>query len=244
MKMFFLTGMPRAGNTLLSVILNSNKNIKVSANSILPDIIYYLNNLKISSEIYSNFPDEKSLNNIINNIFNNYYSHWNSKYIIDRGPWGTKENLELLKNIIKKPKFIILYRPVIECLASFIKLEKPFDIERRCAQLMDPTSEGNIVYKYYNSINNIVKTKEKHLFVNYTDLVENPLNVLKSLSKFIGTKILLPNKLKQFKLNRLSYDDSIYSFSLHKIRTNGIRKQTYSIEDILPQSIIKKYEKF
>jgi len=244
MKMFFLTGMPRAGNTLFSVILNSNKNIKVSANSILPDIIYYLNNLKVSSEIYNNFPDEKSLNKIVNNIFNNYYSHWNSKYIIDRGPWGTKENLKLLKNIVKKPKFIILYRPVLECLASFIRLEKPFDVERRCAQLMDPTSEGNIIYKYYNSINNIVKRKEKHLFINYTDLVENPLSVLKCLSQFIGTKILLPNKLKQFELNRLKYNDSIYSFSLHKIRTNGIRKQKYLIEDILPQSIIKKYEKF
>jgi len=244
MKMFFLTGMPRAGNTLFSVILNSNKNIKVSANSILPDIIYYLNNLKVSSEIYNNFPDEKSLNNIVNNIFNNYYSHWNSKYIIDRGPWGTKENLKLLKNIVKEPKFIILYRPVLECLASFIRLEKPFDIERRCVQLMDSTSEGNIIYKYYSSINHIVKTKEKHIFINYSDLVSNPTNVLKSLSKFIGTKILLPNKIKQFELNGLRYDDSIYPFSLHKVRTNGIRKQKYLVKEILPESIIKRYEKF
>jgi len=244
MNLLFLTGMPRAGNTIFSVILNSNKNIKVSANSILPDILYYLNNLKNSSEIYNNFPDEKSLNNIIYNLFNNYYSDWNSEYIIDRGPWGVPENLTMLKSIIKKPKFIILYRSVLECLASFIKLEKPFDIERRCAQLMDPTSEGNIIYKYYTSINNIIKQKEEHIFINYSDFVVDTKKVLKSLSKFIGTEILIPNKLNQFKLNGISYDDSIYHFNLHEIRTNNISQKKYLIEEILPLSVIKKYEKF
>ena len=41
-KIYFLCGLPRAGNTLLGSIVNQNKNIKITANSIVPDILYYL----------------------------------------------------------------------------------------------------------------------------------------------------------------------------------------------------------
>jgi hypothetical protein len=37
-KYFFLTALPRSGNTLLSVLINQHKKIKVSANSLIPEI--------------------------------------------------------------------------------------------------------------------------------------------------------------------------------------------------------------
>ena len=128
---YFLTGLPRSGNTLLGSIINQNTNISLTANTILTDVFYQLHLIK-DYQIYKNFPDENSFNNIIKNVFNNYYKDWKAKFIIDRGLWGTPANLQLLKTIIKKPKFIILYRPVLECLASFIKIEKPTNIELRC----------------------------------------------------------------------------------------------------------------
>ena len=39
-EIFFLEGLPRAGNTLLGSILNQNPDIAVTANSITPDILY------------------------------------------------------------------------------------------------------------------------------------------------------------------------------------------------------------
>jgi len=39
---YFLCSLPRAGNTLLGSILNQSKDIKLTANSILPEIIYQL----------------------------------------------------------------------------------------------------------------------------------------------------------------------------------------------------------
>ena len=41
-KYFFLAGLPRCGNTLFSSILNQNPNIKVTANSLLPEIFLAL----------------------------------------------------------------------------------------------------------------------------------------------------------------------------------------------------------
>jgi len=46
-KIFFLVGLPRAGNTLLGSILNQNPDIAVTANSITPDILYALYQKKI-----------------------------------------------------------------------------------------------------------------------------------------------------------------------------------------------------
>ena len=93
-KIYFLSGLPRAGNTLFSSLINQNKNIKVGANTVLTDAIFGLNIIK-DDDIFHNFPDHESLDNVINNVFLNYYKNWNCDYIIDRGPWGTPTNLML-----------------------------------------------------------------------------------------------------------------------------------------------------
>ena len=171
-KYFFLNSLPRSSNTLLGTIINQNPQVSITANTILTDVIYQLHLLK-NTEIYQNFPDEKSYNNIIKNVFNNYYKDYQSKFIITRGPWGTPFNLKSLKSIIKKPKFIILYRPVLECLASFIRIERPLDIQLRCHQLMD---SNGIIGKNLWSIKNTIESKEDYIIVNYLDLVNNPTN--------------------------------------------------------------------
>ena len=70
-QFFFLTGLPRTGNTLLSSILNQNKNIKVSPYSIMPEILNKIDDIKNSIN-YKLFPLEKNVNNVLKNAFNNY----------------------------------------------------------------------------------------------------------------------------------------------------------------------------
>ena len=59
MKYYFLSGIPRAGNTILSSILNQNKDIGVSANSLVAETLYKLDEWKKSDVAFNNFPDEK-----------------------------------------------------------------------------------------------------------------------------------------------------------------------------------------
>ena len=47
--------------------------------------------------MFQNFPDHKSLDNVLDSVFDNYYKDWKYKYIIDRGPAGTAANLGLIK---------------------------------------------------------------------------------------------------------------------------------------------------
>jgi len=238
-NIFFLSALPRAGNTLLGSIINQNKNIQVTANSIVTDLLWETHKIK-DFENYRNFPDENSFNSVFNNVINNYYSKWKANFIIDRGPWGTPANLFLLKQIIKNPKFVLLKRPVLECLASYIKLEKPVDIENRCFELM---SNVGMIGKNMWSVKNIIEQKENYILIDYIDLVKDPKREIKKIFKFLNIKDfkINLNNLKQFSANNISYDDSILNLDYHKIRTDKIELDKYKITDILSKKIIKQY---
>ena len=244
MNMYFLSSLPRAGNTLLGSIINQNPYVKMSANTILTDVMYNLETLK-DSEIYKNFPDQKSLDNISVNVFNNYYADWRSTHVIDRGPWGTAANLKCLKKVYQKPKFIILHRPILECLASMVLAEKVKDVEKRCHSLMyhhgGAGYGSGIMMHYLISNKNIIENKEDYRIFYYDDLVNNTKLFLKELSQHLHANVEL-KELRQFEVNGIKYNDDVLGYSLHTIRTDDISKRKYSYKDVLPQSIINKYK--
>jgi len=241
-EIFFLSGMPRSGNTLLSSLVNQNKDITINAQSPVIDMVHDLCLMK-EHLIFKNFPDHNSFNNVFKNIFNHYYKNFTTKYIIDRGPWGTPGNLQALKQIIEKPKFIILYRPVLEVLASFINLEKPNNIEKRCFDLMHLQDKNGMIDKSLYSIHNILKEKEDHLVIYYNNLIIDPLKEIKKIYEFLNVPFesIVIDGFNQLKINGITYDDSVYSVDYHKIRTDKIMKINRDIEQILPKEIINKY---
>jgi hypothetical protein len=238
-KIYFLCSLPRAGNTLLGALINQNSNLNITSNSILPEVVYQLYLIK-ENQIFKNFPDQNSLDNIINKVFDNYYKDWKADYIIDRGPWGTPMNLYILKKIKSKRKFIILYRPILECLASFIKIEKPADVEERCRCLMQ--QEG-IIGKSLLSIKNIIKEKENYILINYFDLIKNPMKEINKIYEFLKIDLFnhTVDKINQFSVNGIKYDDSVLIADLHKIRTDNISFSKYNIEEVLSKNILNKY---
>jgi len=56
MSFYFLTGIPRAGNTLLSSVFNQNPYAKITAHSVLP--LLFNNILEVKNDNrFKNFPD-------------------------------------------------------------------------------------------------------------------------------------------------------------------------------------------
>jgi hypothetical protein len=226
MNIIFLCSLPRAGNTLLGSIINENKKVKLSPNSILLDVLYELFSLK-EKPIFKNFPNHNSFDNMVKSCFSTYYEDWQAELIIDRGPWGTPCNLNIIKNIFKKPKFIILLRPLEECLASFAKIQidnKQYtknNVNKYLFELLD--FEQGILGKNLWSIQNLIKNKEDYKIFYYEDLVNNTELFLKNLSKYINYEIKNPKKLQQFKINNIYYDDMDIK-NLHTIKTNFIKK--------------------
>ena len=120
-QLFFLVAMHRSGNTVFSSIINQNPEIVCTAKSMTLEIMKQLFLIK-NMEIYKNFPDSNSLDNVMDSIYDNYYRDWPQKYIIDRGPATLSGNFALLNKHYKKPfKCIILVRDLLDVLASYTK---------------------------------------------------------------------------------------------------------------------------
>lgn len=242
-NIIFLCSLPRAGNTLLGSLINQSSKITVTPNSVLPDVLYNLsfliNNIK-NSEIFLNFPDSISLNNIENNLFNSYYKNWKADYIIERGPWGTPGNLNLIKKIYKNDlKFIILTRPVLEVIASFIKL---FEENNQKCNVKDLMSPQGVIGKNLWSINNIIHTKQNYLTIEYSDLIADPEKEISNIFNYLKLKkekIKFKN-FKQFKINGVEYDDSKIK-NLHKLNTKEIKNKEQNYKKYLTKEIINKY---
>ncbi len=235
---YFLSSLPRAGNTYLSYILNKNKDIGATANSIIPDMLFKLYQLKYD-ELYKNFPDEGSYLNVYTNILDNYFSAWKSKKIICRGPWGTKGNIILLKPMITKPKFILLHRPLEECLNSFALINKikKKDLPEYANELLSP---NGVLGKSIMSMKNILDNNYEHIVVFYKDLVLNTEEEIKKIHKFIGLKYkkLDLKVTNQFSTNGIEYDDSIYEGKLHELYLGKPKSSTEKM--ILPKKIINQ----
>ena len=252
-KIFFLAGFPRAGNTVLTSILNQNPDICCTPNSVTLEIYKNLFLLK-ETEVFLNYPDHQSLDNVLNNVLNNYYKNWHYKYIIDRGPAGTPGNLKLLKKHFKQPiKIIFLVRPILEVLASWIDwanrtpdsfIRKMGNPTEACHKLMQ---QDSLIMKEMRCMENLLKPENKHHvhFVDYDEIVLKPQETINGIYKFLKIPKFKHRfiNLDQVTVNGLSYNDTIIGKNMHTIKTEGLTKTKRDIKSILSKEIIKTYGK-
>ena len=107
-QLFFLVALPRSGNTLFASIMNQNPEIAATPNSITLEIMKDLFLLK-QTDVFQNYPDHKSLDNVLDAVYDNYYKDWPQRIIIDRGPVTTVGNLALMQKHYKRPLSVLYY---------------------------------------------------------------------------------------------------------------------------------------
>lgn len=237
---YFCCSLPRSGNTLLGSLLNNSNEVRLSPNSVLPFVFENLSNLK-HIETFKNFPYHIGVDNIAKNIFNLYYQYINVPNIIDNGPWGTPFNLSIIRQLFNKRKFIVITRPVLECLASFIKIEKVKNVEKRCDELM--LKEGRLGKAIW-SIQNLKKEKENYMSLTYDEIINNTETSINKIFNFlnIDEEFVNNKNIKQYSLDDVTYDDTCLNGNLHKLRIDKIEKVKYKAEDYLPSNTINKYK--
>jgi len=250
-KIYYLCGLPRAGNTLFGSVLNQNPKIQVSSNSLVSDVLWKIENLK-KERVFKNFPDHSSLDNISANVVSNYYNDWNCDVILDRSSWGSPNNLELIKKYAPNEiKFVVLVRDVQQVMASFIKWseenkpnfideETDGDIRSKCDYLMD---KDGILVQSYISIFHILKSNFPYYLIEYNDLVKNTKEVIDGLYDFLGIESFEHRfaDLNQFSANEICYDDNQVGQNLHTIKTEGISLSDYMIDKYLPRDLLDYY---
>ena len=251
-KLFFLVAMPRSGNTLFASIMNQNPNIACTANSITLEIMKDLFLLK-KTDVFKNYPDHQSLDNVLDSVFVNYYRDWAQKYIIDRGPVTLTGNFNLMKKHFKKPfKCIVLLRDLMDVLASYMKwyTENPntfidkLNLKNDEEKLFMLMNINGAIAKDLEAIKNSYNYPEICHFIKYDDLVQNPEEEINKVYTFLNIPYY-PHQftnLQQIDINGMSYDDTILGNNMHTIRTSEIKKAYNPYIEKIPQKIREKYE--
>ena len=251
-KIFFLVALPRSGNTLFGSLMNQNPDIAVTPNSITLEIMKDIFLLK-QTDVFQNYQDHKSLDNVLDGIFDSYYKDWNYKYIIDRGPVTTPGNLMLINKHLKRPfKCIIIWRDLMEVLASYIKWfeNEPSafpnkygktTIEEKLWMLMN---KDGAIAKDLVAIENALKPENKSMchFLRYDELVNDTQNQLNKISNFLEIPYFQHNtqRLNQFSVNGITYDDTVVGNKMHTIRERIYKEENPYLNKI-PESIRKAY---
>ena len=241
--------MPRSGNTLFTSIMNQNPEIVVTANSITLEIMKDLFLLK-KTDIFQNFPDEQSLDNVMDEVYNLYYKNWNYKTIIDRGPVCTLGNLKVMQKHFKKPiRCIVLLRNVLDVLASYIKwfeteptsfLNKYKTIDEKLNYIM---YKNGAVAKELISIQYLLHHPEMAVFIKYNDLVQNPEQEIKKVYSFLNIPYYQHRfvNLDQITVNGIQYNDNAVGNNMHTIRTDKIMKLDNYYKSMIPEKFVKEY---
>jgi sulfotransferase len=256
---YFMGGLPRSGSTALTAILNQHPEIYASPQSELLSMYYNLQLQIYNSENWHTNLMRENYENMLDSLGNLFYSGVKKPVIIDKSRvWGTEGNHNIATRLNKEPKTILVLRPILEVLSSFIRLlEKNPDnyIDKNIANL-------DFYSKYYRSVNDarcdylmrtggeidqsllaiatlINKPEICHL-VWYKDLIADPQGCLSDIYQFLN---VFDFKNNFNKINQLDKHDDAFVFGIKDIHTisTTIKASKTKPELVLSNYVMAKY---
>jgi len=211
----FLSGLPRTGSTLLTSILSQNPDIHTEGNSALCQLMWDMQVSCWETQQIHNKPNitDDLLTSIPKVFYNGVEGH-----IIDKcRSWTLPANLELIdKYITKSPKIIVMLRPILDIVKSFVFIREANGWKNPEVGLLDEGSEPIM-----RSLDGIKHAKSidsgQFLYVWYDELINNPEEIIKNIYNFCGWEKFKHtfNDIKNLTPER---DDLIGLIGLHDIR--------------------------
>lgn len=239
-KFIALSGLPRSGSTLLSAILSQNPDIHAEGNSAVCQLMWDMQqscNGNSQQQLIANNKYDVSYD-LITSIPNIYYKNVKQSVIFDKcRSWTLPDNMNMLyKYIDENPKVIVLERPIIDIVKSFVSLRLKNNWQGNPEEgLLDEWSEP--IMRSYNGVKWAKKNNNgEFLFVKYDDIVTDHKLTLKRIYEFC--------ELKHFEhnfshiVNNHPENDKVYEMlGQHDIRPTISKR---NIEVKLSNEIIKK----
>jgi len=241
MKKFIgLSGLPRSGSTLLSSILSQNPNIHAEGISSVCQLMW---DLQVSCLNYCKIPLEANNRqqtqfDVISAIPHIYYKDIKSEIIVDKNrSWTLPLNLSLIQNYItENPKIIVLERPIIDIVKSFVAIAKNNNENNFEKELLIEESEPimrsfvGVQWAKQNNHNN------NYLFIKYDDLINDTKEIINKIYSFIEEPIF-QHDLNNI-INKYPENDKVYNMiGQHDIRPT-ISKRKIDVE-LLQETIDK-----
>jgi len=261
-QFYFMAGLPRAGSTLLSTLLNQNPRFHSGPSSPVLGAMFNLHDNFLNNELYVGYPKPDQANEIVGSVIKHWYSDIEEEVIFDKNRAWTARVPFIEGYIKQEAKIIVPVRRVDEILASMlsmihrnpfqegqprinfvdeilVKSNIPINDENRCTHLLN---QGGILYESLNATKLGVDEghRDKFHFVDYNDLIRNPQGELNDIYEFLGEEPFehtfdsLSNQHRENDLETYGLDD------MHEVHSK-LEKTSPDPSTILPDSIVELY---
>lgn len=259
-KYYFMAGLPRAGSTLLSSLLNQNPQFYSGPSSPVTGIMLTLEKYVPTDELYLAFPKPQQIGQLISNVINHYYSDVDKPIVFDKNrSWLNRMNY-IPGYFGVEPKVLCPVRNIDEILASFIDMHNrnPFEVdgrvnfmdemliknnipltdENRCQFLVSPRG---ILGQSYNGIKQaLMEGRQKQIhFIEYDDLINNPEETMQKIYEFLEEEYF-EHDFKNIKNIHKENDAKVYGLDdMHEVRRK-LSRSNIDPAEVLPQSILEQ----
>ncbi len=235
-KYYFISGLPRAGSTLLANILAQNPRFHVTGTSGIMDVIFGVRNAWDNSIIeFKAAPNEPAKKRVMRGILDSFYDDVEKPVVFDKSR-GSLSLLEMPETILdSKAKVLVPVRDLRDVLSSF---EKLWRVNSKSSQLMVEqsnyfqfqTTQGRAEFWMradqpvglaYNRVTDAIQRGfgDRMFLVDFDDMTREPEVTFKKIYEFLGEQ----NFKHNFKrVEQVTWeDDSVHGFKgLHDIRPN------------------------
>lgn len=258
----FMAGLPRSGSTVLSALLNQHPDLYASPQTDLLDLLY---TLETKIPTLQSFKAEllfTSYDNVIKSLPDSFYAPINKPVIIDKNRgWGTPYNWDNLSPYLNaNGKVILTMRPILEVLASFIKVAQKTELEtgqavyhnpdlwvssyraKTDAQVENLMMLNGEIDRAIFSIANLLKNHGDKVFVVwFDDLLDSPQHTLNGIYDFLDLPRCVNNFGNIIQVDAHNDQSGYGVLGLHDVQEK-LKKPDTKVEDYLSDYVISKYK--
>ena len=183
---YFLSGLPRSGSTVLSALLSQHPQIHSTATSGLIDIMGAVVQTCETSPIFASQGESKEeIYRLLRGIIKSKYENIKKPIIIDKSRgWVEPRIMSTMHEVLgKAPKIIATVRDPADCAASFVRVAKPKDVPDflRNSSLITHLKNSYAVLKSGYEV-----SPENFCFIDYDDLLQSPQKQMNRIHEFLG----------------------------------------------------------
>lgn len=203
----FMAGLPRSGSTVLSALLNQHPDVYASPQTDLLEMLYSLNENIPNYQSYKAGVLHQGYESVVDSVADVFYSHINKPFVIDKNRgWGTPYNFDNISPYLNVDgKVILTLRPILEILASFIKVGRASEAATGFVPYLDSSlwassyrnktdaqvealmKTNGEVERAILSVANLLKFhKDRVCVVWFDDFLKFPKNTMDCISDFLG----------------------------------------------------------
>lgn len=258
---YFMSGLPRAGSTLLSSLLNQNPRFHSGPSSPVVPTMLALENSLSQDELFMAYPKPEVGRHMISSVLPNFYADIDKPVIFDKNrSWVNRLNyIEGYFGI--EPKVLCPVRNIDEILTSFINLQRknvfngeqnkinfidemliksniPLTDDNRCEFIASPMG---ILGQSYSGIQQaIMEGRRRQLhFIEYDNLMDNPEETMRAIYDFLEEEYFEHNFAKIENIHK-ERDMEVYGMDgMHDVRAK-LSKTAPLPKDVLTEETLAK----